>query len=195
MSSVTKELRSISVRSSVKLEGIERTVQAVVTLHELYQQAGRKEWIRQGKASRVIVLSGSVLLVSLPMSDSGKYHWVLGTPQRESSNLREFYRGGEAIESWGPARKFAKNGQVEPVAYELLGGTWSVTDIGAFEAEVQGHCDWILQGDRLYFVTSRLGSDPIWLFYWDARPGEARGTGGLFRGVGINPDMVIESIL
>ena len=89
----------------------------------------------------------------------------------------------------------AKQDQSGEVLYDLLGVKWQVKDIGTLEVTMDGESSWFQAGDRLYFVTSKSVSSPEWLAYLDARPGEARGTGGLFRGMAFQPDELIEEVL
>ena len=187
------ELLDSIATQAVTLGGKTRTILASIFLHELYQREGSKEWTRRGKTSKGIFLAGDIWILKVPSTEGGGYEWLKLSPIKPPSNLRGFYKGGDSSESWGPARKFAKLGQEEPVSYSLLGKEWDVVDIGAFEAEVSGKTEVSETGDRFYFVTSRKENE--WLVYLDSRTGEAKGTGGLFLGNSFEPNETIEEIL
>ena len=193
--SMTHELETLPVKAMVRIDGKEHDVQASLTFHELYQASGSSAWSRRGKQSRGLALSGPLLLVRLPAQEGGKYVWLKLTPTREASNLRAFYKGGDSPGEWGPARRFAKQDQSGEVLYRLLDTQWQVNDIGTLEIEMTGESAWFAQGDKLYFVTSQATTQSEWLVYFDARPGEAQGTGGLFRGVAFQPNELIEEVL
>lgn len=195
METIRKELESLPVSSMLKMEGKEYTVQATVTFQELYQGTGSSSWVRRGKQSKGIILTHNLLLVRIPSQEGGKYIWLRLSPQGEVSNLREFYKGGNSPGEWGPARRFAKQGQTGDVLYKLFETQWNVKDIGTFELSVNGESQWFKEGDRLYFVTSQRSDNSQWLLYLDARPGEAQGTGGAFLGEEINPEELVEEVL
>ena len=195
MSDAVKELEKLPVNSMVKMDGKEYGIAASVTFHELYQTGGSSAWVRRGKQSRGLVLSNKQLLLRVPAEEGGRYVWLRLKPTTEASNLRGFYKGGDSPGEWGPARRFAKQEQSGEVLYDLLGTKWQVRDIGTLEVEVDGESAWLHSGDRLYFVTSQAVAQNEWLVYLDARPGEAQGTGGLFRGVAFQPNELIEEVL
>ena len=195
MDKLAQELETLPVRSMVKIGGKEQTVVASITLQELYQQEGSSTWIPRGKHSRGLVLDHQQLLLRLPQQEGGSYHWLQLQLVTAASSLREFYKGGDSLGEWGPARRFAKQQQTGEVRYRLLDTDWYVRDIGTFQVDMEGESPICHHGDRLYFVTSHTPSANEWLLYLDARPGEAQGTGGLFRGVPFIPSELIEEVL
>ena len=126
----------------------------------------------------------------LPVKEGGQYQWLKMSVKDYASNLGNFYKG-DGIP--GPAKKFAMSKQSEEVAYTLFNKSWNVTDIGTFEVASDKDHKALKHGDRVYFVTSK--GENNWLLYLDARHGEARGTGGVFIGVQINPEADIASVL
>ncbi len=195
MQSVKQELMNLVAGQAITIEEKEKSVIAVMTLHELYQQGGSTEWRRNGKTSKAILLGGNVWLMRIPSKEAGEYTWIKFSPKSYSSNLREFYKGGDSQESWGPARKFAKNKQTSEVPYSLFDKEWLVTDIGAFQVETSENDEHLKNGDRIHFVTSKGKGDNSWLLYMDARHGEAEGTGGIFIGNTFQPEVEVASIL
>lgn len=195
MGNMVTELETLPVNAMLKMEGKEFTVQASITFHELYQQSGSSQWIRRGKHSRGLVLNKNLLLIRIPKEEGGKYVWLKLLPREEAPTLQEFYKGGDSPGEWGPARRFAKQGQRGEVLYTLFGHRWMVKDIGAIEASVEGKSPWISGGDRLHFVSSQHTDGMQWLLYLDARPGEASGTGGVFVGTEFNPIELVEEVL
>lgn len=187
------ELETLTVGQAVTIAGKELTVKFYAIMHEMCQAAGSKEWVRNGKTSRAIALADGTWFFRVPKKEAGEYAWIMASQVEQSSSLREFYRGGDAPEAWGPARKFAKSGQMEKVQYERFGKVWLMTDIGTFDVAGQQDSEAMCVGDRMYFVTSM--SNQEWLLYFDARHGEARGTGGAWIGKIIDPEDVIEAIL
>ena len=190
---ITEELSKLKAGQAISIEGKEKTVKFVGTLNEMIQRSGSTEWVKGGKWFKVIFVSGGIWFANIPSEESGRYVWLLLEQKRYSSNLRQFYKGGDSLETWGVARKFAKSEQKEPIPYELDGQKWEVVDIGTFQVEGDGDSETAKNGDRLYFVTSKGISN--WLLYLDARPGESKGTGGLFEGKEFNPNELIESVL
>ena len=198
-------LQDVKAGGALTLDRKERTVLAVIGLGEMYQRAGSTEWISRGRKSQLIVLAGEVLLARIPAAEGGSPVWLRlhpctlsrssSVPRRLPADVRQFYRGGDALAQWGPARKFAKQEQSGEVRYTLLGTEWQVADLGAFHASVAGECEWVKSGDHLYFVTSRSVQQREWLWYLDARPGEAQGSGGVFRGVPFDPAVDVEAVL
>lgn len=195
MTTFAHELESLPVNSMVKIGGTEFTVSAALTLHELYQQTASSPWSRRGKVSRGLVLGSSLFLLRVPAEEGGQYVWLKLSPVKEASNLRAFYKGGDSPGEWGPARRFAKQEQVGEVLYRLLETQWQVKDIGKVEVQMDGDSPWFRERDQLYFVTSQATSQHEWLVYFDARPGEGQGTGGLFRGIPFTPSELIEEVL
>lgn len=193
--SMQTELYQVEVNTAITFRERQYTVRSAMTLQELYQPGGSSSWMRRNKESEAIGLTSSLLLARIPVEESGNYHWLACHLLQEASSLREFFKGGDSPGEWGPARRFGKQGQTGEVLYRLLDAQWQVRDIGAFEAQVKGDNPWIKDGDRLYFVTSQGVNESRWLWYLDARPGEARGTGGLFSGEVFDPEEAITEVL
>lgn len=174
----------------VTIDGKELTVVSKLKLRELYQQLPDKQWRESGKESLAFQLANEIWLFKIPMKEAGKYIWLKMKVLEYVSNLGSFYKGDDA--NFGPARKFAKGNQQTEILYSLYDTEWKITDIGTFS--VIGNSEEILiNGDRVYFVTSK--NEKEWLLYLDARKGEAKGSGGVFRGEEFNPDTDIQSVL
>lgn len=194
MTTLKVELENINENQAIIIDGKDRTVLCVATLNELYQRSGSTEWIPNGKVSKAILLAGDIWLMRIPSKEGGTYEWIKFSPKNYSSNLREFYKGGDNPESFGPARKFAKSKQTAEVIYSLFDKEWQVVDIGAFSIQGSKSNEYLKEGDRMHFVTSKC-KDGSWLLYLDARHGEAKGTGGAFIGSSFQPEVEIQSIL
>lgn len=187
---IKTQLEELTIQNAVDIDGKERTVMAVLDLHELFQQGGSTSWEGNGKTSKAILLAGDIWLVRIPSKEAGEYVWVKFQVKDYSSSLRDFYKGDATP---GPAKQFAMNKQRVEVPYNLFNQDWKVTDIGTFL--VQGTDNKALKnGDRIYFVTSR-GENDTWLLYLDARHGEAKGTGVALVGKSFDPEAEVESIL
>lgn len=174
----------------VTVDGKERKVNAVITLYELCQVEGSKEWRANGRLSKAALLAGELWFFYIPSEEGGKHVWLKMRQEEEALNatLTKLYKGTD--QAPGYARKFAQSNQTAVVEYELLGKKWAIKDIGAFRVEALGGNEQMSTGDRLYFVTSR-GPEGSLLFL-DARHGEAVGRGGLFVGTEFNPENEIE---
>lgn len=199
LSAIDTLLQGATNQTVTLLGDIERAVEALVELKEMFQQRPNSVWEQTGSLSKALRLAGGIWIFKVPSQESGRYRWLKGE-EIESMSLENFYKGTDAEP--GPARKFKMNGQTSPVSYSLpsnldgtLTGTWQVVDIGRFNAQVKGQCEQISDRDVLYFVTSREENGEKWLLYLDARKGEAKGTGGLFLLEPFEPSVDISEIL
>lgn len=177
----------------------ERKVNASINLNELTQMSKGAPWTRTGLVSKALCLSGGIWIFKVPAREGGKVAWFKGE-EIDTPPLMSFYRSGETPDGKGPAKLFNENGQVNPVPYQLprnltSGITWEVVDIGAFGSEVDGETENVVNGDRLYFVTSREQNGERWLLYLDARRGDAQGTGGLFLAEPFEPAVDVTELI
>lgn len=181
--SVKDELKKAEFGTTVTLLGEpEREIKASINLFEMYQRTPESDWERTGNVSMAKFLAGDILILKVPSQEAGKEIWLKATELR-SPSLMHFYKGSK--EEPGPARIFKMKEQGEPVPYDLPnnltpGISWKIIDIGTFDAEVKDECENIVDGDRLYFVSSLEQGGDRRLLYLDARKGEAQGSGGLF---------------
>ena len=176
---------------SITIDGKDLTVTNKFVLHEMYQRLPDKQWRRTDKQSLAFQLADNTWIFKIPTKENGEYTWLKMQAVSYESNLGSFYRGDDI--NFGPARKFAKNGQTQEVMYSLLETDWGVVDIGTFSIMGNNSGDALAINDTIYFVTSKNKSE--WLLYLDARKGEAKGTGGVFRGIVFNPDIDVQSVL
>ncbi len=156
------------------------------------------DWTRTGSISKCLILSGGIFIFKIPKQEGGKPIW-LKAEMMDVMTLTSFYLG-ESKEDPGPARLFNQKKQAEPVPYVLPfnltpGVTWEVVDIGTLDVEVDGESDVFIDGDRLYFVSSKEKDGDRRLLFLDARKGEAQGTGGLFLCESFEPSVDITDIL
>lgn len=206
-SSFAERLPHLRTDQTVTLTGEgERRVLSGITLQELWQRSGSTQWTPKGGQSVGIMLSGDIWLMRVPQTEGGAPEWYKFKPVR-SMGLAAFFKGGDTLTTYGPARTFAKvMHQSQPVEFtfprSVLPGSWQVTDIGGFGAKLNGgdavEITLIADGDLHMFVSGDEIDGTRRFLFLDPRqePGfTTRGRGGLFVGEMFNPEEEVSDIL
>lgn len=199
-------LRAVAAKQTVTLLGDrERQVLASLVLTQMWQRTGSTAWTPNPsrRPATAVRLAGDIWLMKVPIREKGPLRWFKAR-KIDGPSLQMFYLKGMTGQGEGPARKFRNSDQVTPVPYVfpeslglvgLPGTSWSVEDIGAFKAKVDGKTEEIEDGDLLFHVISSQPGGIHWLVYLDARDNFANGTGGLFLCEEFEPDTEVQAML